>query len=293
MDSPGQRPQVLIFNPVRTASSSLGMALQEAGVPHIITHGLDWGFWGLRESYTGQQEITPDKLRAVGIEMARMRRFREVLAEARAGRVPPVKVIVGLRDPYDHLFSILGFYVHIQLGWMLRGNLASYSDNALLWEIDEYTNMLDAAVQRYCAAPEAHLDEPGIGMLQDDTPGGRAELRNFFQFYVKYLQTWLRLELRDRLGIDIAPVRLRDGIAAIRQEHAEVLIYDIGAGAGRVQDAIAAHVGAPIALPHINASVHRGQGIHALLQELKQSLPSRRPLLDSYRADPCLAPLLT
>jgi len=284
---------VLVFNPVRTASSSLGQALQASDIPHVTTHGLDWAFWGLRERYTASDTLFDSKLPAVGIEMERMRRVDQVLQAARRVQGPRLKMIVGLREPLDHLFSILGFYFHVEIRWLIAAGMASERDGNLLLDADGYATALDAAVRLHSEQPQAGLEDLGIGDRHDHDPTGRGDLNNFFAFYLKYLQTWLRRELRDWIGIDSSTLHLAQGFALLGSGYADVLVYNVSAAtapaiSGRVSD----FLGQRVELPHINASIHRSRGFHAMLQDLKRDLPSRRLLMDSYRADPFLVPLI-
>lgn len=281
---------MIVFNPVRTASSSLGQALRSAGIPYTTTHGLDWAFWGLRERYTASDKLSDSKLPAVGIEMERMRRVDQVLQAARRGQGPRLKIIVGLREPYDHLFSILGFYYHVEIHWLVAAGMAGQQGGNLVLDADGYAAALDAAVRLHCAQPQAGLEAPGIGDRHDHDPGGRGDLNNFFAFYLKYLQTWLRRELRDWIGIDSRTLRLDQGFALLGSGFADVLVYNVSAtGGAAISERVSAFLGQRVDLPHINASIHRSRGFHGMLQDLKRDLPSRQLLLDGYRADPFLA----
>ncbi|MEQ8346821.1 MAG: hypothetical protein RIB84_16680 [Sneathiellaceae bacterium] len=288
-------PEVFLYTPGRTATTSLGTTLSRYGIGHVTTHNLDWALWAERRRHGIGATIQAGPAGGIQYELQRMRRFEVALARVGNGARAPAKIVVGVRFPYDHLFSVIAYSAQNQIDSLSRAGMANRSDEGIVLDLDGYRRVIEEAAQIYhrCHSTDpGFLQAPGTGSGYLPPVDGRSELRNFSLFYMQYMQTWLRLEFQSVLGVDLTartPVRRSDGAAVYASRYGEVLLYALDHPALDLSAALSAFLGrGPIEVSHDNDSSSRNPGFHDLAMRLKAELQGRELLLDHYRADPLI-----
>lgn len=292
--SDGQ-PEVFVYSPGRTATSSLGATLGRHGISHLITHNLDWTLWAETRRHGVAAHVREGQGRGIAYELQRMRQFEVALAGAVSGIRPPPKIIVGVRFPYDHLFSVIAFSAPSQIDSLLRAGLASRSESGIVVDADGYRAVIEEAAGIYrdsLARDPQLLDQPGTGPGYLPPVDGRCEIRNHALFYMKYMQTWLRREFQAVLGIDLlgqAPARQGGGSAVFESAYGQVLLYTIDHPALDLAATVGDFLGqGPLQLSHDNDASSRNAGFHALAMDVKARNCRQADLLAIYRADPLI-----